>query len=168
MKSSVAVRVVAGLALVLLCACTQANVMGADLKESKEMPRNLPADFSTMRPIRNPQRIEIAVGQGEGDLQGNDDKIIQAAVDYVSRLGGGTVHVLPGTYMMRNSVFLKPGITLRGSGDKTILKKAPSVSSPVVREADWFEYASRWPTRRDSRPAVGSPSRTTRMRGTTT
>jgi hypothetical protein len=140
MRSSIAARRVAWAALALLCAGAQSNVMGADLKESKGMPQNLPADFNTMRPIRNPQRIEIAVGQGEGDLQGNDDKIIQAAVDYVSRLGGGTVHVLPGTYTMRNSIFLKPGITLRGSGDKTVLKKAPSVSSPVVREADWFEY----------------------------
>ena len=104
------------------------------------MSQNPPADFSTMRPIRNPQRMEIAVGQGEGDLQGSDDKIIQAAVDYIFRLGGGTVRVLPGTYTMRNSIFLRPGITLRGSGEKTVLKKAPSVTTPVVREADWFEY----------------------------
>ena len=128
------------MALVLFCAGAQASAMAADMKESKEMPRNLPADFNTMRPIRNPQRMEITVGQGEGDLQGNDDKVIQAAMDYVFRLGGGTVRVLPGTYTMRNSIFLRPGITLRGSGDKTILKKAPSVTSPVVREADWFEY----------------------------
>ena len=126
------------------CVCSaparRRTLMAADMKESKEMPPNLPADFNTMRPIRKPQRMEITVGQGEGDLQGNDDKVIQAAVDYVFRLGGGTVHVLPGTYTMRNSIFLRPGITLRGSGDKTILKKAPSVTSPVVREADWFEY----------------------------
>ena len=139
MKSSVAARRMGWMVLVFLCAGAQGNAMGADMKEPTGMSQNLPADFNTMRPIRTPQRIEIAVGQGEGDLQGNDDKIIQAAVDYVSRLGGGTVHVLPGTYTMRNSVFLRPGITLRGSGEKTVLKKAPGVSSPVVREADWFE-----------------------------
>ncbi len=106
-------------------------------QSEKEIP--LP-DFNTMRPIRNMSKITITVGQTEGDLQGNDDKVIQAAVDYVFRLGGGIVHILPGVYMMRNSLFPRPGITIRGSGDKTILRKAASVSSKVIREADWFEY----------------------------
>ena len=141
MKWSIAARRIGWMALAFFFAGATANAMAADVKEPQGMSQNLPADFSTMRPIRNPQRMEITVGQGEGELQGNDDKIIQAAVDYIFRLGGGTVRVLPGTYTMRNSIFLRPGITLRGSGEKTVLKKAPSVSSPVVREADWFEYS---------------------------
>ncbi len=105
------------------------------------MTTEVPAEFNTMRPIRTPQKISVSVGQGEGDLQGQDDKVIQAAVDYVHRLGGGTVRILPGTYRLRNAIFLRPGIILRGSGEKTVLKKAASVSSRVMREADWFEYA---------------------------
>jgi hypothetical protein len=140
MKSSIA-RGIGWMALFFFCVGAPARVMAAEMEESKGMAQNLPPEFNTMRPIRRPERIEITVGQGEGDLQGNDDKVIQAAVDYVFRLGGGTVRVLPGTYTMRNSVFLHPRITLRGSGDKTVLKKAASVTSPVVREADWFEYA---------------------------
>lgn len=97
-------------------------------------------DFNTMRPIRKMQPITITIGQTDGDLIGSDDKVIQAAVDYVANLGGGTVHVLPGIYTMRNSLFPRSGITIRGSGDKTILRKAASVSSKVIREADWFEY----------------------------
>jgi hypothetical protein len=97
-------------------------------------------DFSTMRPVRDMSRIMITVGQEEGDLKGNDDKVIQAAIDYVSRLGGGTILILPGTYTMRNSLFPRPGITIRGSGDNTILIKSPGVSSKIIREADWFEY----------------------------
>lgn len=100
----------------------------------------LPHEFQTMRPIRKIQEITITVGQTEGDLQGKDDKVLQAAVDYVSCMGGGTVHILPGVYQMRNSLFPRPGITIRGSGDKTILRKSPSVSSKIDREADWFEY----------------------------
>ena len=96
MKSSIAARRIGWVALALFCAGAQANAMAADMKESRGMPQNLPADFNTMRPIRNPQRMEITVGQGEGDLQGKDDKVIQAAMDYVFRLGGGTVRVLPG------------------------------------------------------------------------
>jgi hypothetical protein len=118
-----------------------ARALGTDAGESTGLTNARPADFSTMRPIRRPRRIVLTVGQGEGDLQGKDDKIIQAAVDYVFRLGGGAVHVLPGTYTMRNAIFLRPGITLCGSGDRTILKRAPSVGSRIIREADWFEYA---------------------------
>ncbi len=140
MRSGIAARRMGWMALALFCAGAQGMAMGAETKEATGMSQNPPADFNTMRPIRNPQRMEITVGQGEGDLQGTDDKVIQAAVDYVGRLGGGTVRVLPGTYTMRNSIFLRSGITLRGSGEKTVLRKAPSVSSPVVREADWFEY----------------------------
>lgn len=101
---------------------------------------SLPPEFSTMRPIRNRQKITVTVGQSEGDLRGSDDKILQAAIDYVHNLGGGTVKILPGTYTMRNSLFPKPGITISGSGDKTILFKSPGVSSKIIREADWFEY----------------------------
>ncbi len=97
--------------------------------------------FDTMRPVRVARHITLTVGQGKGDLQGRDDKVIQAAIDYVYRLGGGTVHLLPGIYTMRNAVYLRPGIALRGSGEETILKKAPSVTTVLVREADWFEYA---------------------------
>lgn len=130
-------------AWVLLLAALWApqSVWSAEAKESGSMTTEVPAELNTMRPFRTPQKILVSVGQGEGDLQGQDDKVIQAAVDYVHRLGGGTVQILPGTYCLRNAIFLRPGITLRGSGEKTVLKKAASVSSPVTREADWFEYA---------------------------
>ncbi|MBC8116634.1 MAG: hypothetical protein H7062_19750, partial [Candidatus Saccharimonas sp.] len=41
------------------------------------------------------ERLTITVGQKEGDLIGSSHKVLQAAVDYVARLGGGTVKVLP-------------------------------------------------------------------------
>jgi len=94
----------------------------------------------TNRPMRDPQRLVLTVGQNRGDLQGKDDKVIQAAVEYLNRMGGGTLHILPGVYEMHNSVFLHPNITLRGSGGKTVLRKAASVVTPLVRDSDWFEY----------------------------
>jgi len=121
--------------------CIAANHGDAESKEESSVTKDIPADFQTMRPIRIRQDMTVTVGQGEGDLQGQDDKIIQAAVDYVSRLGGGTVHVLPGVYTLRNAIYLRPRITLRGSGEGTVLKKAPSVTTALIREADWFEYA---------------------------
>ncbi|MBU4271309.1 MAG: right-handed parallel beta-helix repeat-containing protein [Planctomycetes bacterium] len=143
-KSVTELRAVVGFAgrwaVLLVVACAQSNLLGADLGDSRHTPRNPPDDLSTMRPFRVPHRMTLTVGQDEGDLQGKDDKIIQAAVDYVFRLGGGAVRVLPGTYTMRNAVFLRPGVTLRGAGLDTVLKKTPCVSSRGIRDADWYEY----------------------------
>jgi polygalacturonase len=95
---------------------------------------------ATNRPMRNQQSFVLTVGQTEGDLRGKDDKVIQAGVEYLSRLGGGTLRILPGTYTLRNAVYLRPNITLQGSGETTVLRKADSVVTPLVRDSDWFEY----------------------------
>jgi hypothetical protein len=95
---------------------------------------------ATNRPMRSRQTAVVTVGQSEGDLQGKDDKVIQAGVEYLNRLGGGTLRLLPGTYTMRNALYLRPNITLQGSGETTILRKADGVVTPLVRDSDWFEY----------------------------
>lgn len=95
---------------------------------------------STNRPMRNRRNLVLTVGQTEGDLQGRDDKTIQAGIEYLDRLGGGTLHILPGVYNLRNAVYLRPNITLRGSGERTVLRKADSVVTALVRDSDWFEY----------------------------
>ncbi|MBL7187964.1 MAG: right-handed parallel beta-helix repeat-containing protein [Phycisphaerae bacterium] len=95
---------------------------------------------STNRPMRNIKDAVLSVGQGRGDLQGTDDKIIQAGIEYLDRMGGGTLEILPGVYDMRNAVYLRPNITLRGSGGGTVLRKAASVVTALVRDSDWFEY----------------------------
>ena len=84
-------------------------------------------------------QLTLTVGQGEGDLQGSGDQILQAGLDYLHRLGGGVLHVLPGVYQMRNALFLHPGLVLRGSGEDTVLKKTPSTCSPLVQDSDWYE-----------------------------
>src|SRR4029453_583863 len=61
------------------------------------------------------QRLTITVGPKDADLIGSTDKVIQAGVDYVARLGGGTVKILPGTYTLRNSVILQSKVRLFGS-----------------------------------------------------
>jgi parallel beta-helix repeat protein len=95
---------------------------------------------STNRPMRNRRELVLTIGQTEGDLQGGDDKTIQAGIEYLDRLGGGTLHILPGVYNLRNAIYLRPNITLRGSGEKTVLRKAGSVVTSLVRDSDWFEY----------------------------
>jgi len=95
---------------------------------------------STNRPMRSRQNPVLTVGQTEGDLRGDDDKIIQAGIEYLHRLGGGKLKVLPGVYNLRNAIYMHPNITLRGSGEETILRKAGSVVTSLVRDSDWFEY----------------------------
>ena len=90
--------------------------------------------------MRDRQTATLTVGQGEGDLQGTDDKTIQAGIEYLNRLGGGTMRILPGTYLLHNAIYLRPHITLQGSGETTILQKANGVVTALARDSDWFEY----------------------------
>ncbi len=85
------------------------------------------------------ERLTITVGTKDADLNGADDKVLQAAVDYVARLGGGTVKILPGTYRLRNSVYLPSRIRLLGSGADSILIKEPSVTTKLRADSDWYD-----------------------------
>ena len=116
----------------------------------------------TNRPMRTPHRMILTVGQGEGDLQGIDDKIIQAGIDYLDRLGGGVLQLLPGVYTMNNSVFLRPNITLKGSGESTILRKNASMVTPLVRDTDWYEYGVEVKNPAGFRPGCGLMLRSAR------
>ena len=42
--------------------------------------------------------IHISVGVKDATIVGADHRALQAAVDYVAALGGGTIHIQPGTY----------------------------------------------------------------------
>jgi hypothetical protein len=85
------------------------------------------------------QRLTVTVGPRDADLVGKDDKVIQAAVDYVTRLGGGTVHVLPGTYRLRNAVYLQSRVRLLGSGTDSVLLKEDSRTSKLAADSDWYD-----------------------------
>ena len=60
--------------------------------------------------------IHISVGVANADIIGKDNRALQAAVDYVGNLGGGTVEIGPGEYLMRDSLHLRSRVTVRGSG----------------------------------------------------
>ncbi len=85
------------------------------------------------------QRLNITVGPEKADLVGSTEKVIQAGVDYVARFGGGTVKILPGTYKLRNSVFLQSKVRLLGAGKDTILIKEPSISTKLAADSDWYD-----------------------------
>ena len=85
------------------------------------------------------ERLTITVGPDHADIIGTSERALQAAVDYVARLGGGTVKILPGTYHLRNSVFLSSKVRLLGEGEKTVLLKEPSYTTKLAADSDWFD-----------------------------
>jgi hypothetical protein len=84
-------------------------------------------------------RLTITVGTAKGDLVGRDQRVIQAAVDYVAALGGGTVKILAGTFRLRNAVYLRSKVRIAGSGPDTVLIKEPSVTTKLATDSDWYD-----------------------------
>jgi hypothetical protein len=88
---------------------------------------------------RMEQRPHILVGQSEADIVGSDNRALQAAVDYVAALGGGTVTIGPGEFLMHDSLHLRSHVTIRGTKGKTVLRKAGSAASDLVLDGDFGE-----------------------------
>jgi polygalacturonase len=85
------------------------------------------------------ERFSLTVGTKEGDLVGKDDRVLQAAVDYVARMGGGTVKLLPGTFTLRNAVYLPSRLRLLGSGPETVITRIPSERLVISDDSNWFD-----------------------------
>jgi parallel beta-helix repeat protein len=81
----------------------------------------------------------IKVGRSNAEIIGVDNRALQAAVDYIAALGGGTVEICPGEYLMRDSLHLRSFVTVRGTAGKTILRKADGVVSGLGLDGDYGE-----------------------------
>lgn len=81
----------------------------------------------------------ITVGREGADLVGGDNRALQAAVDYIAALGGGTVEIGPGEYLMRDSLHLRSHVTVRGTEGQTILKKADGAATRLALDGDFGE-----------------------------
>jgi polygalacturonase len=89
------------LVALLASACT---IQAADRPAVTE-PRQTSGD-TAVQPVWE-QHLIVTVGARDADIVGTDQRAIQAAVDHVARLGGGTVRILAGTYRLRNAVYLQ-------------------------------------------------------------
>ena len=118
-----------------------ATAFGVALVRAEDLPENTDPRAISGDAVEPdwPQRLTVTVGPQNADLVGTTDRVIQAAVDYVARLGGGTVRVLPGTYRLRNSVFLQPKVRLLGSGTDSVLVKEPSVTTKLIVDGDHWD-----------------------------
>ena len=81
----------------------------------------------------------ITVGQKNAHLRGNDNRVLQAAVDYIAGLGGGVVEIKDGEYMMYDSLHLRRNVTVRGNKGRTILRKADGAVSALALDGDFGE-----------------------------
>lgn len=84
-------------------------------------------------------RPRITVGKADADMLGTDNRVIQAAVDYVASLGGGTVEIGAGEFLMRDSLHLRSHVIVRGQGTRTVLRKSKGYQSPLAIDGDYGE-----------------------------
>lgn len=118
-----------------------AGACGLGLTRADDLPKNtnpLAIFGDTVEPDWE-QGLTLTVGPKKADLVGTTDRVIQAAVDYVGRRGGGTVRVLPGTYRLRNSIFLQTKVRLIGSGPDSVLFKEPSAKTKLIVDGDHWD-----------------------------
>ncbi len=120
--------------LALACLSGVVAALAADPAASAD-PTQVPRAMHG--PVKD--RPRVTVGLRAGDITGADNRALQAAVEYVAGLGGGVVEIGPGDYLMRDSLHLRPQVTVRGTPGQTILRKAPSVASPLTVDGDYGE-----------------------------
>lgn len=99
--------------------------------DEKQLPKAMHSAMSV--------RPEITVGRKGCDLTGEDNRVLQAAVDYIAALGGGTVVIGPGQYEMHDSLHLRSNVTVRGTKGKTVLRKADCAESLLALDGDFGE-----------------------------
>ena len=120
--------------LLFVCSCTLGAAESQDFAPSiheRQLPQAMHSPMED-RPV-------ITVGFNDTDIVGCDNRALQAAVDYIAGLGGGTVEIGPGVYMMRDSLHLRSFVTVRGTPGKTILRKAKAAVSPLALDGDYGE-----------------------------
>ena len=122
--------------LLLWCACAPLSMAAEkqDLSppaDEQQLPRAMHA--------RMKDRPTITVGRQDADLIGADQRALQAAVDYIAGLGGGTVEIGEGEFLMQDSLHLRSFVAVHGSKGKTVLRKARAAASPLALDGDYGE-----------------------------
>src|SRR5262249_50513127 len=82
---------------------------------------------------------EVLVGIAEGDIRGGDHRALQAGVDYLAGLGGGTLRVGPGRYLMRNALTLRDNVRVVGVPGKTVLAACDGLRRRLSADGDCNE-----------------------------
>jgi parallel beta-helix repeat protein len=78
---------------------------------------------------------EIYVGIGEKDGDSADPRGIQEAIDRMASLGGGTVRIGPGRYVLRNALTLRSNVRVLGTPGSTVLASCDGTKTRLARDA---------------------------------
>src|SRR2546426_6798779 len=92
--------------------------------EEQQLPR---AMHSKMK-----DRPRITVGSRDADINGGDNRALQAAMDYIAGLGGGVVEIGEGEFLMSDSLHLRSFVDVRGDRKSTRLNSSHLVISYAV------------------------------------
>ncbi|MBN1507975.1 MAG: right-handed parallel beta-helix repeat-containing protein [Sedimentisphaerales bacterium] len=126
------------LASMILCVgVCQSAVTGDEVRDFSPKPQE--KQLPTAMHSAMTQLPRVTVGHANADLIGSDNRVLQAGVDYVAALGGGTVEIGEGEYLMRDSLHLKSNVTVRGAKGKTVLRKAAGAVSALAIDGDFGE-----------------------------
>jgi parallel beta-helix repeat protein len=126
---------ISSLAVLLSVAALGFPLRAAEIQDSSRPGEQLPRAMHS----RMKDRPAITVGLKEADIVGADNRALQAAVDYIAGLGGGTVEIGPGEFRMHDSLHLRSSVTVRGTPGKTVLRKARAAVSPLEVDGDYGE-----------------------------
>jgi parallel beta-helix repeat protein len=130
-------KLILSLFLIIYCRAVCITYASETQKDFSPMPdeQQLPTAMqSAMKKLPS-----ITVGKENADITGSDNRALQAAVDYITGLGGGTVEIGEGQYIMYDSLHLRSNVTVKGEKGKTILRKADGVVCPLALDGDFGE-----------------------------
>ena len=85
------------------------------------------------------EKIVVTVEESSASASGKANRDIQAAIDYVSFLGGGTVKLGKGTFRIDTTLHLRSHVTLEGVPGETVLLQAEERVSALAADADLHE-----------------------------
>ncbi len=120
--------------LCLAFVCSSFTLLGADFSpaaDERQLPTRMHSKMTEL-PV-------ITVGQHDAALMGRDNRVLQAAVDFIAGLGGGVVRIGPGVYAMNDSLHLRPNVTLEGTPGQTVLRKTAGVKVDLAIDGDFGE-----------------------------
>jgi polygalacturonase len=125
------VSLTAGFLIAAVSHAFAGDIQGARPSAHRQLPN---AMHGTMT-----ERPTITVGRADADLVGTDNRVLQSAVDYVAGLGGGTVVIGEGEFLMHDSLHLRDNVAIRGQGAATVLRKSPGSVSVLGLDGDFGE-----------------------------
>jgi parallel beta-helix repeat protein len=93
------------------------------------------SDPPRVTPTTGPSLREIVVGPAGAEGQDADQRILQDAIDRMAGIGGGTVRIAAGRYVLRAALTLRDHVRIVGAADKTVLVCGEGGSALLAQDA---------------------------------